>query len=211
MWWQWAERINHACQIRVGSGSVRHCQSPEKSSFLWSSSQVSGYLSGMAAVDCSSLLLLGTAGRFVEALAGGLWVWLWMLAMSGWHYSAESTAFLSGETWKSVLVSSKGGEVFIGVGTVGTTFWDNCWLLFRYQKGSLNNILLPILQTRWGLSRVISYHRDYTCNAQENINKGRLEHHSPKEEQKFLMRVGRRKSTPSSVNRVRKFFVGITK
>lgn len=67
MWWQWAEQINHACQTRVGSGSVS--QSPKKSSFLWSSSQVSGYLSEMAAsTACSSLPLLGTAERFVEGL-----------------------------------------------------------------------------------------------------------------------------------------------
>lgn len=41
------------------------------------------------------------------------------------HLSRKHS-FLSGETWKSVLVSSKGGEVFIGVGAVGTTSWDNC-------------------------------------------------------------------------------------
>lgn len=39
MRWQWAGQISHDCQIRVRSGSV--CQSPKKSSFLWSSSQVS--------------------------------------------------------------------------------------------------------------------------------------------------------------------------
>lgn len=66
MQWQQAEQINHDCQIRVGSGSV--CQSPKKSSFLWSSSQVSGYLSEMAAMGCSALPLLVTAVRFVEAL-----------------------------------------------------------------------------------------------------------------------------------------------
>lgn len=84
----------------------------------------SGYLSEMAAVGCSSLywLLLKDlwkAFRRSVSVAQDTW------CVRTVHLSRKHS-FLSGETWKSVLVSSKGREVFISVGAVGTTIWDNC-------------------------------------------------------------------------------------
>lgn len=63
-----AGRTNQPC-LPDKSGVKQGLSVPKKSSFLWSSSQVSGYLPEMAAsMSCSSLLLLGTAERFVEGL-----------------------------------------------------------------------------------------------------------------------------------------------
>lgn len=186
MRWQRAEQINRACQIRVGSGSV--CQSPKKSSFLWSSSQVSGYLSEMAAVGFSSLPVLGTAERFVEALqevcewSPGCW------GVSGWHTSAESTVFCLEKLENLCLWVARERRYFSVWGQLAlpseiiADYYLNVkrprWITStspffkRFRLLLCGAVPLQVEKRsvcfRSGVSVVISHHRkDYTCNTQE--------------------------------------------
>lgn len=111
MRWQWAGQISHDCQIRVRSGSV--CQSPKNSSFLWSSSQVSGYLSEMAAVGCSSLSLLGTAERFVEALQDVCECGPGCLLCHGGSPQQKAQPFCQGKLGNLCLCVARGGRYLL--------------------------------------------------------------------------------------------------
>lgn len=66
MRWRWAERINKAWQIEWGLSVFVGSQ--KTSWFVWSSTQVAGYLPEVAATGCSSLLSFATPERFVEVL-----------------------------------------------------------------------------------------------------------------------------------------------
>lgn len=211
--------------------SVSPLRSP---SLVWSSSPVSGYLSEMAAVGCSSLPLLAIAKRFVEGLqevceCGPVWC----LGCQDSACQQKAQLFCQGKLGNLCLwVAREGrylsvwGQLALPSGIIADYYLD----IKRAQQITstspvckLFRLLVcgvaPLQVEKWsvcfrcGLSTVISHHRkDYTWNTQENINKGWWEHHSPKEDQKLFMSVVRRKSTPSSsVCRVRGLFVGITK
>lgn len=156
-----------------------------------------------------------------------------MLGVSGRCTSAESTTFCQGKRGNLCLwVAREGrylsvwGQLALPSGIIVDYYLGikrAQWITSTPPFCKLFRLLVcgvvPLQVEKWsvcfrcGLSTVISHHgKDYTWNTQENINKGRWEHHSPREDQKLFMSVVRRKSTPSSsVHRVRGLFVGITK
>lgn len=80
----------------------------------------------MAAMGCSSLSLFATPEGFVQPLSRSVSVAKDARCVKVVHLNRNhSCAYLAGETWKPMFVSSEGGEDIYLPGDSCHYFWDN--------------------------------------------------------------------------------------